>query len=149
MNTKTVLVFPCGSEIGLEIYRALRYSRHVRLIGGNSVSDHGRFVYEDYIGDIPFVSEQSFVPYVSVLVNKRGIDAIYPAMDSVINTLAENRDSVGCEIISSPFETAYICGSKQKTYNRLKDVVPTPRIYGSIEAINVYPVFMKPDIGYG
>ena len=46
---KKVLVFPCGSEIGLEIYRSLKYNKDFELIGGASVNDHGEFIYENYI----------------------------------------------------------------------------------------------------
>jgi hypothetical protein len=42
---KNVLVFPCGSEIGLEVYRSLKHSIHFNLIGANSVDDHGRVVF--------------------------------------------------------------------------------------------------------
>jgi hypothetical protein len=36
---KNVLVFPCGSEIGLEIHKSLSYSTHFTLVGGSSVDD--------------------------------------------------------------------------------------------------------------
>ena len=45
---KKVLVFPCGSEIGLEIERALKFNKDYELIGGSSVNDHGMFEYEKY-----------------------------------------------------------------------------------------------------
>ena len=46
---KNVLVFPCGSEIGLEIHNALKYSKDFNLFGGSSVDDHGKYVYKNYI----------------------------------------------------------------------------------------------------
>ena len=46
--TVNVLVFPCGSEIGLEIHAALRHAKDIRLHGASSVSDHGEFVYARY-----------------------------------------------------------------------------------------------------
>ena len=46
---KKVLVFPCGSEIGLELHRALGKAKEVVLYGASSVSDHGEFVYENHI----------------------------------------------------------------------------------------------------
>ena len=58
---KNILVFPCGSEIGLEIYRSLRYSIHFNLIGASSVEDHGRFVYENYIGGLPYITDSNFI----------------------------------------------------------------------------------------
>ena len=44
---KNILVFPCGSEIGLEIYNSVKYSTYFNLIGANSSDDHGKFVYEN------------------------------------------------------------------------------------------------------
>ena len=43
-----VLVFPCGSEIGLEIHAALRHAKDIRLHGASSVDDHGEFAYRRY-----------------------------------------------------------------------------------------------------
>ncbi len=34
---KNILVFPCGSEIALEVHRSLQYSTHFHLIGANSI----------------------------------------------------------------------------------------------------------------
>ena len=57
---KNILVFPCGSEIALEIYKSLKYSIHFNLIGASSVEDHGRFVYENYIGNLPYISQERY-----------------------------------------------------------------------------------------
>ena len=56
---KNILVFPCGSEIGLEIHNALKYSKDFKLFGGSSVDDYGKFVYANYISDIPFLFQLS------------------------------------------------------------------------------------------
>ena len=40
---------PCGSEIGLEINRALSNDIHFKMIGASTTPDHGRFVYKNYI----------------------------------------------------------------------------------------------------
>jgi hypothetical protein len=149
MDRKTVLVFPCGSEIGLEVHRSLRYSRHIKLIGGSSVNDHGRFVFENYMGGIPFVHEIEFIPHIRELISKHCIDAIYPCMDSVITVLTEAQKSLNCRIISSPLKTVKICYSKKKTYHYLKKVVLIPKVYKSIKEVDNYPVFMKPEVGYG
>ena len=50
-----ILVFPCGSEIGLEVYNSLFCQKDINLIGVNSVNDNGRFVYQNYIGDAPYI----------------------------------------------------------------------------------------------
>lgn len=148
MARKKVLVFPCGSEIALEIYRSLNHSIHFELIGANSVPDHGKFVYENYIEGIPFVSDSAFIPAMKEIVEREHIDFIYPAMDSVIAKLKENEAVLGCTVIASPNETAAICLSKEKTYKALSGIIRTPAEYG-MDNVPAFPVFCKPKIGYG
>ena len=149
MNKLKILVFPCGSEIGLEIYRSIKHSTHFNLIGGSSVDDHGKFVFENYFGDFPFITSPDLIPFLKKFVDENNIDAIYPAMDSVITKLKEYELEIGCKIISSPFETTQICLSKTKTYEKFNDLLLIPKIYKDISEIDSYPVFLKPDIGYG
>ena len=66
-----VLVFPCGSEVGLEIHRSLKYSRHIELYGGNSTDDHGKFVYDKYVGNIPFITDTNFLEHLKKIVIKK------------------------------------------------------------------------------
>ena len=71
-----VLVFPAGSEIGLEIYNSLKYSHHVEVFGASGKSDHASFVYEAdrYIEDAlyvdhPILSIVSIVYFVRCKLN--------------------------------------------------------------------------------
>ena len=146
---KNILVFPCGSEIALEVYRSVKDSAHFHLIGASSVDDHGRFVFEDYIGGLPFITEETFLDEIKKIIIERNVDAIYPAMDSVIELLKTNEAFLGCKVVSSCAETTAICLSKTKTYEKLKDVVKTPKIYKTVSEVKEFPVFVKPDIGYG
>lgn len=150
MRRKKVLVFPCGSEIGLEIYASLVNNTHFELIGGNSVPDHGRFVYESYIGDIPFITEEKkVIKRLKEIVTEYGIDAIYPTMDSVITHLKNHEKDLGCSVVSSPKETAEICSSKKATYEALRNLSYLPRRFDDLTKIDSYPIFIKPSIGYG
>ncbi len=149
---KNVLVFPCGSEIGLEVYRALNYSTHFKLVGGSSVEDHGRFVYQDYIGDIPMVGSDDFIPRLQTIITERQIDFIIPTHDSVVLKLAEAKQQGGldCEVLTSRYETCAIARSKSKTYAALAEVIRTPKIYQANELKPAdLPVFLKPDVGQG
>lgn len=147
---KNILVFPCGSEIGLDIYSSVSYSTYFHLIGGSSVDDHGKFVYEDYISEIPFVTSNDFIPTVAEIVKSRSVDAIYPTLELVITVLKEHEKEIGCKVISSPLETTKICLSKECTYKKLKDVVPVPRVFSLSDiSQNDFPIFAKPNIGYG
>lgn len=145
---KNILVFPCGSEIGLDIYQQVKYSTYFHLIGGNSTDDHGKYTYDDYIGNIPFVGEADFLPILKKIISSRKIDAIYPTMDSVIAYLKYNESILGCKIIAAPALTNNICLSKELTYRKLKNVIQIPALYNINDSFN-YPVFVKPKIGYG
>ena len=149
---KKILVFPCGSEIALEIYRSVKNSIHFDLIGASSVEDHGKFVFDQYIGGLPFITEPSFIDAVKKIVEVEKIDAIYPAMDAVIEILKKNEGVLHCKVVASDAETTRICLSKSRTYEILKGVVKTPTMF-TVEHLrknqDLFPVFAKPDVGYG
>ena len=145
---KNILVFPCGSEIGLEIYASVKYSTYFHLIGLSSVDDHGKYVFEDYIGNAPMINDDQLIPFLQDLVKERDIKAIYPTMDKVITVLKQHEKEIGCMVIAASPETAEICVSKSRTYELLKDTVRVPRVYTDYADLP-YPVFGKPDIGYG
>jgi 5-formaminoimidazole-4-carboxamide-1-beta-D-ribofuranosyl 5'-monophosphate synthetase len=148
MKTK-ILVFPCGSEIGLEVHNSLKWSNHVILAGGSSVSDHGKFVYKNYIGNLPFVTDKGFVNKLNKVIKKNRIDFIIPAHDSVVLKLAEDINKINCGIIGSNLKTCQICRSKKKTYDEFEKEIKVPKIYHK-EGHNIpYPVFLKPDVGQG
>ncbi|MDE4542537.1 ATP-grasp domain-containing protein [Thermoanaerobacterium sp. R66] len=149
---KRVLVYPCGTEIGLEIYRSVKNSIHFELIGGSSTYDHGRFVYKNHIDNLPFITDDSKLEEIikfNELIKKYNIDFIYPAMDGVLYKFAEYRDYLDCTLIAPKFETAIITRSKSKTYNLLKDYIEVPKIYDFNDPHLVYPLFVKPDVGQG
>lgn len=148
MKKKNVLVFPCGSEIGLDVYDSVHYSTYFHLIGASSVSDHGQYVYPDYIADVPFITDEQFLPAMKRIVEERQIDAIYPAMDAVLTLIKQNEDYLQCKVITSPLRTTEICLSKSLTYNALRGVIPVPEVFQPTE-VATFPVFLKPDVGYG
>lgn len=147
---KNILVFPCGSEIGLDIYSSVCNSTYFHLIGGSSVDDHGKFVYEDYIPDIPFANTPEFIPAMAKIVKDRNIDAIYPAMDLVITVLKEHEKELGCRVVASPVETTQISLSKEMTYKKLEGCVLIPKVFDPQNVpLDEFPVFAKPKVGYG
>ena len=151
MDRKRVLVFPCGSEIGLEIYRSLWCAKEVDLWGGSSASDHGRFVYKQHINDIPFVSNEEFLPHVNNLIEQYGFDYIIPAHDDVVLKLSEafHFGKLQCRVLTSPLETCRIARSKKQTIEFFKDKNLTPYQYNDLSEVDHWPVFLKPDVGQG
>lgn len=151
MNKKNVLVFPCGSEIGLELYRSLRYAKEVELFGASSVDDHGRFVYDRYFSGFPFAHEDTFIDTINSYVTKYSIDHIFPGHDNVVTRLsqAKAQDRLVCNVLTSPHQTCRTCRSKHLTYDRFSGVLRIPKVYQTLEEVDVFPVFLKPDIGQG
>lgn len=146
---KRILVFPCGSEIGLEIHRSLGYSKHFELVGASSIDDHGRFVFKNYIGEVPYHDTPSFFDALKRIICDYRIDAIYPAMDAVAETIKHLAKELGVVVIGSSYETTAICASKSATYRVLQDIIPVPECYPKLALVKKFPIFIKPDRGYG
>lgn len=145
---KKVLVFPCGSEIGLEINRALAHSTHFALYGGNSVDDHGKFVYKNYISGLPFIDAPDFIDELNKVIELHKIDFIIPAHDSAVLKMAEDQNAIKATVITSCADTCKICRSKRKTYNLFNKHIPTPIVYDTKGKMD-FPIFLKPDAGQG
>jgi hypothetical protein len=146
------LVFPAGSEIGLEIHASLKYSHHVELYGASGKSDHASFVYEPYhYHEDPelYVDRPDFIERLNALVSRWGIRYIYPTHDTVACFLAEHAHRIDAVVVSSPAETNRIARSKSLTYRRFEQLVTCPRVYRAGEMPTAYPVFIKPDQGQG
>lgn len=147
---KRVLVFPCGSEIGLEIYRALQYNKDYELIGGSSVNDHGMFIYDNYIDNIPNIDDDEFINKINDIIIKYDIDCIYPAHDSVVLKTSQFREKIKAKVVTSEYFTCDVCRSKRKTYEYFKNIILVPKMYTKEDIKESdYPIFLKPDVGQG
>lgn len=143
-----VAVFPAGTEIGLEINRALRYSKDIELYGFSSIRDHTRCVYKNYIADVPYFNDKAFLKVLNYYIKKLNIDFIYPAHDDVLLFLTKEQDKIESKIITSELQTVEICRSKKRTYDFFKEEDFIPKVY-SVDYIEEFPVFLKPNIGQG
>jgi len=148
-NKKRILIFPCGSEIGLEVNRALANDIHFEMFGASSLPDHGKFVYKNYIEGVPFVDKENFIDEIEAICKKYKIDFIVPAHDSAVLKLAQNTDRLSAKLITSPVKTCEIARSKKETYKKLKDIIKCPKTYEISDKNIKYPVFVKPDVGQG
>jgi hypothetical protein len=151
-NRKRVLVYPCGTEIGLEIYRAVEYSTYFELWGGSSNYDHGRYVYRRHIDNLPFITDNSnedLIIEFQKKIKRYNIDYIYPAMDGVLSKFSQYASLFKQKIIAPDPSTTRITRSKKLTYQLLGRCIKVPSVYEKIEDIPAYPIFVKPDIGQG
>lgn len=147
--TKNILIFPAGTEIGLEIFNSLKYEKNVKIHGaGEYVSNPAIFIFNKY-HVIPPISDPSWLALLNELCEKLRIDCIYPAHDDVILALSRNVHKLNATLITSSPSTCEVTRFKSKTYKHLRDVVRVPKIYESINQVTNFPVFIKPDCGQG
>jgi len=144
---KNVLIFPAGSEVGLEIFECLNQSIHFHVIGGNSVPDHSDFVFPDLL-QIPNFRNPDFLNSIKEVIQNNKIDFIYPAMDEVGGFLKFHENKIGAIVIGSPFKSFEIANDKSKTYEYFNGIVRVPVVFNDTNHLN-FPIFLKPKVGYG
>lgn len=142
-----VLVFPCGSEIGLEIHAALRHAKDIGLHGASSVEDHGEFAYRRHRRIDADTGNGDLVAELNALIDAWDIDLVVPAHDSVIPLLAAQRGRLHAAAAVPDAATAMLCRDKRATYARLRPLGIVPDDAGPVGG--AYPVFAKPAIGQG
>ncbi|TAL86591.1 MAG: ATP-grasp domain-containing protein [Rhodanobacter sp.] len=146
---RRVLVFPAGTEIGMEIFAALRGCRNIKLFGaGDDVSNHARFAYREYYV-VRNVHLDGWLEDLISICARLQIGYIFPAHDDAVVALSEAREHIGAVIVTSPPDACLTTRSKSQTYRKLGKILPVPRIYNSASEVMSYPVFVKPDRGQG
>lgn len=148
---KKVLVYPCGTEIGLEIYRSVSKSLHYEIWGGSSTYDHGRFVYARHIDGLPFLtdySDKDEIVEFNKAISAYEFDYLYPAMDGVLTAMARYRNDLTPVLVAPELTVTEITRSKRKTYAALSGIIPVPAVYESYTE-EMLPLFAKPDCGQG
>lgn len=146
---RRVLVFPAGTEIGLEILAALKDCKEVELHGaGESAVNHAQFSYPKY-HVVSNIREANWLDEIRRLCIEIGIDYIFPAYDDVIVALSSARAQIPATIISPSHWSCDLTRSKRKTYEYLRNVVRVPILFESEESVHTFPVLVKPDRGQG
>jgi carbamoyl-phosphate synthase large subunit len=144
-----VLVFPAGTEIGLEIFASLKDCKEVELFAaGQNTPNHAQFLYDTY-HIIPSVHDESYIDALNTLIDTYDIQFIYPAHDDVIVALARDGNSIKANVLVPSYETCVITRSKSRTYQHLNEAIPVPKRYNSVDEVQTYPVIVKPDKGQG
>lgn len=144
-----VLIFPGGTEIGLEIFKSLYYCKNIELYSvGQNISNHAPYVFSKHF-IIPSVHDLHWITSLNKIITDYGIHYIFPAHDDVIVALAKNQHQIKAKIVSSPLRTCLITRSKSETYQFFKNIIPVPELYDDPNSIDRYPVFLKPDKGQG
>lgn len=149
MKNIRVLVFPCGSEIGLELHESFKDVRFVELIGASSVHDHGACVYANYIEGLPYLNDPTFDCELKSLIASNDIDIVFPALDDAIVKLSSIAYELPCVVVAPNERTTQICRNKNETYELFADCWFNPKTFGNVAEVDEYPVAIKPSVGQG
>jgi carbamoyl-phosphate synthase large subunit len=146
---RNVLVFPGGTEIGLEIRQALGACKEVRLhSAAEPGSNHAPLAYTVH-DEVPSITDESWFDALRSVIERRSIDYVFAAHEDVLLELARRRDRLGAILIAPPTPTVEIARSKRRTYEAVASAVRVPAIYAAPFRGLTFPVFVKPDRGAG
>lgn len=144
-----ILVFPAGTEIAFEIHNALRNNKMVELYGSTSVPCHANLLFKNCVDGLPFANDPLLIDALNTLIDKWGIEFIYPAHDDALLRLTKDQDQLHAKVITSTHFTVSICRNKADTYFYLRDAWYMPDVYWNDFDIKEFPVFLKPAVGQG
>lgn len=150
MDKKTnVLIFPAGSENGIDIYESLKYNLHFNVFGASGKRDHSDFIYKSenlYFGDL-YITDENFFDEFNKVLERFKIEYIIPTHDTIALFIMENSHKIKAKVICSPYETTKIAENKMLTYEALKELSFYPKVYEN--EVTKFPVFLKPYVGAG
>lgn len=149
-NSLNVLIFPAGTENGLEIYRSLIGCKEVTLFGASNASEnHATYVFKN-LSIVKNVGQEGWLNDLNLAINENDIDLVFPANSFVIDHLSPVRRQVDATVLLPEHKVIELTRSKKATIAALYGLIPTPIVYQSFDdAVLFLPVFSKPDKGYG
>lgn len=144
-----VLIFPAGIENGLEIFKALRGCKEVRLHGASSPEANQAF----YVFEKPYiirdVRTDGWLDDLNKTIRENDIDIVFPANSTVIDHLSPLREKILAPVLLPEREVIDLTRSKKSSLEAMKGLIPIPDVYSTPEKITSFPAFAKPDMGYG
>jgi hypothetical protein len=146
-----VLVFPAGSEIGLEIYNSLKYNLHIELFGASGKADHAKYIYDadHYVEDDFYITSPGFTEAFNKMLLRLKIDVVFPTHDTIALYLAKYQKEIASKVLTCSYKTALIAREKKLTYEVFKNFDFCPLVYDHQNSAIAFPVFLKPNEGQG
>lgn len=145
---KRVLVLNCGTLASTDINMSLRYNDEFEIWGASTNKNHGEYVYEKYIDDIPNISNEKFIEVLNKKIEEYNFKFIIAPHEDLAVFLQEHKNEIKAIIVCSEYETALLCRYKSKTYEKMKDYDFIPKTFRKAE-VKEYPVFVKKDNDQG
>ena len=149
LKKKNVLIYPCNSDVALELYESLRYSLHINVLGASSKRSIADEIMPNIIHHLPNIFEDDFINELNSFIDTHNVDMIFSTHDDVIYYFAELQDKINAIVIGGDKFTNSIVRYKSKTYELFNDFRFKPKVYRNIDEITDYPIFIKPNVGHG
>lgn len=150
MKNTNILIFPGGTENGLEVYRSLNYQKRLKLYGAANSKDDNTFFYYENAVLLPDVKhEKQCLNELNSFIKKNTIQAIFPANSVVIDFLVKNRHVINCKILMSNNDSILLTRNKLTTYQFFKNHSFIAKYnFENIDSKDL-PLFCKPKSSYG
>lgn len=114
-----ILIFPAESDTGLAIYRALRDSKEVVLIGASLQTPSAAEFYFRKLQFLPPLSSKDCLPALRRLIEEEQIDAIFPAQNDSLAWLIKNVTDIKPVLLTAKKETCLACLETASLYEKL------------------------------
>lgn len=146
---KRVLIFPSGMENGIEIGKSLKFCKEIDVFSATASVQNQAFYLYTKNSIVRYINEDGWVDDLNSTIDENNIDIVYPANSLVIDALNKNRKNIRADVLLPSESIIDLTRSKKKTLNILMGLIDVPKVYKSIADIPEFPVFIKPDRGYG
>ena len=145
---KRVLVLNCGTLASTDINMSLRHNEEFEIWGASTNKNHGIYVYEKYIEDIPNISDPDFINILNKKIKEYDFKFVLAPHEDLALFLQENKDKINACIVCSNYDTSLLCRYKSRTYEKMKEYDFIPKVYKK-EEVKEFPVFCKKDTDQG
>lgn len=141
---KKILVIPCSTQIGVEVYESIKYNKHFELFG--SSHNDSDLLFERFTKINSPINTEDFNLELQSIISNYNIDIIIPAHDEYNYVLQNNVDFSKLIPNSNPIN-ANICRFKSVTYDFLSEDENCK--YFIPEYFVLKDKFIKPNKGQG
>ena len=111
---KRVLVLNCGTLASTDINMSLRYNDEFEIWGASTNKNHGIYVYENYIDDIPNINDEKFIEILNNKIEEYNFKFIFAPHEDLALFFQEHKNEINATIVCSEYETAFLCRYKSK-----------------------------------
>lgn len=121
MNDLSVVVTGCGSAGAYGLIRCLRENgeRSIRIIGLDTDPLVANRYFVDQFVSPPPRNNEEFIPFVTELVSREGVDIVYPVPTAELEPFAQARPAIenqGIRVIVSNMDALEIANNKSRLY---------------------------------